>query len=123
MFSVHQERDEIVAIQIKSEENAETHVVNAGLHGTVMRFRVVAVVRLRSLRMQLFVSRLVIRFLEELIGTDLSVMQLLVVFNSRCRDVNVDATNGAVLVLDRINRLDGVKDVFDRVVLRVFAQP
>lgn len=122
MFSVHQQGNEVVTVEIQTEQNSETHVVNAGLHGTVMRFRVVAVVRLRSLRMQLFVGRLVIRFLEELIGADLSVVQLLVVFNGRCRDVDVDAANGAVFVLDRINRLDGVKDVFDRVVLRVFAR-
>ena len=87
-----------------------------------MRLRVIAIVGLRSLRVQLFVGRLVIRFLEELIGTDLGVVQLLVVFYGRCRDVDVDAADGAVLVLDRINRLDGVKDVFDRVVLRVFAR-
>ena len=119
---MHQKRNEIVAIEIKSEENAETHVVDAGLHGAVVRLRVIAIVGLRSLRVQLFVGRLVICFLEELIGTDLGVVQLLVVFYGRCRDVDVDAADGAVLVLDRINRLDGVKDVFDRVVLRVFAR-
>ena len=119
---MHEEAHEVVLAVFKAEENAEAHVVDAAFHGAIVRFGVVGVVGLRSLRMKKLVAFLVIGFLEELIGTDLRFVELAVVFDRRRGDVDVQTANGAVLVLDRIDRLDGFEDVFDRVVFLMFAR-
>ena len=60
-------------------------------------------------------------FLEELIGADLCIMKLAVIFNRRRGDVDVQAADLSVLVLDRIDGLNRLQNVFDGVVLWVLA--
>ena len=122
MFGVHQKSHEVVAAEIEAEKNAEAHVVDTAFHRTVVRFRLTAVVRFRSLRMQFFVGLLVIRFLKKLIGADLSFVQLAVVFHGRRRNVDVDAADGTVLMFDAVDGVDRLEDVFDRIVFGVLAR-
>ena len=60
-------------------------------------------------------------FLEELIGADLRIMKLAVIFNRRRGDVDVQAADLSVLVFDRIDGLNRLQNVFDGVVLGVLA--
>lgn len=122
MLGVHEQADEVVAAEIKPEEHAETHVVDAAFHGAVVRLGVVGVVGLRSLRMQLLVGLAVVGLLEELVGADLGLVKLAIVLDRRGGDVHVEAADGAVLVLDRVDGLDGLEDVLDRIVLGVLAR-
>ena len=115
MFRVHEQGGEFVAIALQAEEDAEADVVDAAFHGAVHRFRVVAVVVLRAARMEDFVAFLMIGLLEEDVRSDARVLQLAVVFDGRGGDVHVDAADGAVLVLDAVDRLDGFENVFDRI--------
>ena len=62
-----------------------------------------------------------IGLLEQDIGADAGLLELSVVFHGRRRDVDVDAADRAVLVLDAVDRLDAVENVLDRVVDRVLA--
>ena len=71
--------------------------------------------------MHLLVGFAVVCLLKELVGADLRFVQFTVVFNGRRRDVDVHAPDRTVFVLDRVNRLDGLKDVLNRVVLGVLA--
>lgn len=121
VFGVHEQADEVVAAELKAEENAESHVVDAALHGAVVRFGVIGVVGLRSLRVKLLIGLAVVGFLEELVGADLGFVKLAVVFNRRGGDVDVQAADLAVLVLDRVDGLDGLEDVLDRIVLGMLA--
>ena len=72
--------------------------------------------------MQLLVSLAVVGLLEELVGADLGFVKLAVVLDRRGGDVHVEAADGAVLVLDRVDGLDGLEDVLDRIVLGVLAR-
>lgn len=119
---MHEKADEVVAVKVEPEKNAETHVVDARFHGAVVGFGVVGVVGLRSLRMKLGVGGLVVGFLEELVRADLRFVELLVVFDRRRGDVHVETADFAVLVLDRVDGLDRFEDVLDRIHLRVFAR-
>ena len=122
VLGVHEEADEVVAVEVEPEEDAQTHVVDPRFHGAVVCFGVVGVVGLRSLRMEFRVGRFVVGFLEELIRADLRFVELLVVFDRRRGDVHVETADFAVLVLDRVDGLDRFEDVLDRVHLRVLAR-
>ena len=121
MFGVHQQAGEFVAIELKPEEHAQANVVDAAFHGAVHRFGVPCVVVLWPGWMELLVAFLVVGFLEEDVGTDASVLEHLVFFNSRGSDVDVDTTNHAIVMGGIINGVDAFEDILDRIVHRIFA--
>ena len=49
-------------------------------------------------------------------------MELFVVFDGGGGDIDVDAADRAVLVLDRIDGVDALEDIFNRVVDRILAR-
>ncbi len=118
---MHQQPDEIVAVEVQPEENAAADVVDAARHRAVHRLGVVGVVMFRAGRMQLLVGLLVVGLLEEDVGADAGLLEFAVVLDGGGGDVDVDPADGAVLVLDAVDGLDAFEDVFDRVVLRVLA--
>ena len=69
--------------------------------------------------MEHLIRCLVVCLLEEDVCTDSCLVELSVVLNSGSSDVNVNTSDSAVLVLDRIDGLDALKDIFDRVIYRV----
>ena len=121
MLGMHQKADKIVLVERQTKKNAEADVINAAFHSAVMRFCMPSVIRLRSLWMQLLVLLRMVGFLEELIGADLRIMKLAVIFNRRRGDVDVQAADLSVLVFDRIDGLNRLQNVFDGVVLWVLA--
>ena len=70
--------------------------------------------------MELLIGILVISLLEQDVGADASLVEFAVVFHRGGGDVDVDTADGAILVFDRVDRMDGVEDILDRVVDRVF---
>lgn len=121
MLGMHQKADEIVLVERQTKKNAEADVINAAFHSAVMRFCVPSVISLGSLWMKLLVLLRMVGFLEELIGADLRIMKLAVIFNRRRGDVDVQAADLSVLVFDRIDGLNRLQNVFDGVVLGVLA--
>ena len=121
MFGVHEQTDEIVTVQGQAEKDPKAHVVNAALHGAVHGFCVVGVIALRSFRMQELVLFLVVRFLKELIGSNARLMKFFVVFNGGSGNIDVDAPDGPVFMFDRIDGVDALENVFNRIVARMFA--
>ena len=121
VFGVHEEGGEFVAVAFEAEEYAESDVVDAALHGAVHGLGVVGVVVLGTGGMELLVAFLVVGLLEEDVGADAGVLELAVVLDGGGGDVDVDAADGAVLVLDVVDGLDGLEDVLDGVVDGILA--
>ena len=76
---------------------------------------------LGSGRVQLEIAFLVVGLLEQDVGADAGLLELAVVFDRGGCDVDVDAADGAVLVLDAVDGLDALEYVLDGVVDRVLS--
>ena len=122
VLRVHQQARELVFIQLQPEQHAQAHVVDAALHGPVVGLGVVGVIVLRPRGMQLQIALLVIGFLEQDVGADARLFQLAVVLHRGGRDVDVDPTDIPVFMVDGVDGLDAVEDVFDGIVHRVLAR-
>ena len=72
--------------------------------------------------MQLFVRFLVIGFLEQNVGADTCLVQLSVIFYRGGGNVDIDAADCSVFVLNSINGINAFQNVFNRVVYGVFSQ-
>ena len=71
--------------------------------------------------MQVLIAFLMIGFLEEDIGTDACFLQFAVIFYGSSRNVYVYAADSAVFMLNRIDSLDAVQNLLNRIVYRVLA--
>ena len=120
--SVHQKPRELVAVSVEPEQDAQPHVVDAAVHRPVHRLGVVVVVVLGARGVQLEVALLVVGLLEEDVGADARVLQLAEVLHRGGGDVDVDAPDVAVFVVDAVDGPDAVQDVLDGVVDRVLAR-
>ncbi len=122
MLGMHDKPRELVAVSLQAEEHAQTHVVDAAFHGTVHGLGVPVVVALGAGGVKLLVALLVVRFLEQDIGTDLGLLQHAVLVYRGGRDVHVHAADGPVLVLDGVDGFHALQDVLDGIALGVFAR-
>ena len=119
VFCMHEKSGEFITVLIESEENAEADVIDAAFHRSVHSLCVVSVIVLGSCRMKDLIRLFVICFLEEDVCSDSCFVKLSVVLYCSSCDVNVYTSDRAVLMLDRVDRLDALQDVFDRIVYRV----
>ena len=122
MLGVHQQAGKLILVALEAEQHAETHIVDAALHCAVHRLGVIGIVVLGADRMQFEIALLVVGFLKQDIGADAGLLELAVILDRGRRDVDIDAADRAVFVLDAVNRLDALEDVFDRIVDRVLAR-
>ena len=120
MFSVHQKSDKIVAVQIQPEQYSAADVIDSAFHRTVHCLCMICVVAFGTCRMQSFIGFFVVGFLKENVGSDSGIMEFSVIFNCRCRDVYIDSADGTVFVFYAVDGLDAFKNIFDRVVYRIF---
>ena len=72
--------------------------------------------------MQFKVTLLVIRLLEQDIGADACLLELAVVLNCGCGNIDIDAADRSVFVFDTVNCFDALKDILDRVVDRILTR-
>ena len=121
MLCMHQKTGQLVAITLQTEQYAQAYIINAALHGSVHSLRMISVIMLRSTRMQVLIAFLMIGFLEEDIGTDACFLQLAVIFYGSSRNVYVYAADSAVFMLNGINSLNAVQNIFNRIVYRILA--
>ncbi len=121
VLGVHDEPRELVAVALQAEEHTQPHVVDAALHGAVHGLGVPVVVALGAGGMKLLIALLVVRFLEQDVGTDLGLLQHAVLVHRGGGDVHVHAADGTVFVLDGVDGLHAFQDVLDGVALGVFA--
>ena len=121
MLGMHQKAGQLVAITLQTEQYTQAYIINAALHRSVHRLRMVSVIVLRSARMQVLIAFLMIGFLEEDISTNACFLQLTVIFYSSSRNVYVYAADSAVFMLNRIDSLDAFQNVLNRIVYRVLA--
>ena len=70
--------------------------------------------------MELQVAFLVVRFLEQDVGTDTCFLQLAVILHGGGRNIHIDAADRPVFVFDGINRFDAFQNVFDGIMERIF---
>ena len=122
MLGMHQQTDEFRRIVMQPEQNAQADIFNPGLHGTIHRFGMPGIICLRPAGMQLFVILPVIRFLKQNIGSDFGVVQAAVIFYRRCRDVYINAANGAGFVFYAVNRIYTFKNVLQRIQHGMFSR-
>ena len=119
VFGVHQQARELIAVPLQSKQYAQAHIVDAALHGPVHGFRVVVIVVLGAGGVQLLIALLVVRLLEENIGADAGLFQHPVLLHRGGGNVDVDAADIAVFVVDGIDGFDALENVFNGVVFRV----
>ena len=119
---MHQQSHKVVPVGIETEQHSQSHVVDSCLHRSVHSLRMVGIVALRTPRMQFLVILLVVSFLEQDVRTDTGIAQTAVVLYGRGCNVDIHPSDGSVLVLDAVNRLNGFQDVLNRVVYRIFAR-
>ena len=65
---------------------------------------------------------LVVSFLKEDVSADSCLVKHAILFDSGCGDVDIDTTDSPILMMYRVDRLDRLKDILDRVVAWVFAR-
>ena len=70
--------------------------------------------------MQLQVALFVVGLLEQDIGADAGVLQLAVILHRGGGDVHVDATDVAVFIVNGVDRVDALQNIFDGIVHRIF---
>lgn len=119
---VFHDSEDFEAVVHQSEEHSETHVVDAALHGAVHDGEAVEVVALGGAGgMELAVLHLVVGLLEADVGADALGLQLGEVLHAHGRQLDVDAADGAaLLVLGGVGAADGLHHVVG-VVARAFA--
>ena len=122
VLGVAEQARELVAVLLEAKEHAQAHVIDAPVHGAVHGLGVVVVVMLGPRGVKLEVALLVVGLLEEDVGPDSRVLEHAVLLHRSGGDVHVHAANGTVLVLDRVDRLDALEDVLDRIHPRVLAR-
>ena len=122
MLGVHQQAGKLILVALETEQHAETYIVDAALHCTVHRLSVIRIVVLGADRMQLEIALLVVGLLEQDIGADAGLLELAVILDRGRRDVDIDAADRTVFVLDAVNCLDALENVFDRIVDRILAR-
>ena len=71
--------------------------------------------------MELFITLLVIGLLEENVGSYSRFFELSIVFNGGCCDIYVDASDGAVFMLYRIDGVDALQDILYWIVFWVLS--
>ena len=108
MLGMHQQACKFVFIKLQTEQNTEADVVDPALHGAVHGFGMVVVVVLRSCRMKLEVALFMVGFLEEDVGADACLLQFAVILNGGGGDIDVDAADIPVFMVDRVDRLDAL---------------
>ena len=122
MLRVHKQTCKLVLIKLKSEENAETYIVYAALHGAVHSLCVVCVVVLGACGMKLLVGFLMVCLLEKYVCADAGFFQLSVILHGGGGDIHVNSSDGAVLVLYGVDGVDALQDVFYGIVDRVLSR-
>jgi len=115
VFGVEEHGHGFVFPVIEAVEHADAHIVDAGFLSPVHSGGVPVVIVLGSGGMELGVGIAVVGFLEENVGTDFRSLEFLVVLNSGGGDIDIHATDGTIAVLDAVDGLDGVSDIFDGV--------
>ena len=108
MLRMHEQSCELVTISLKSEQYTKSDIIDTPLHRTIHRLGVICVIMLWSGWMQFLVSFLIISLLEQNVGSDSCILQLAVILNGCCRDVDIHTTDCTVLVLDAVDRIDAL---------------
>ena len=121
MFGMHQQSHKIITVGVQAEQYTDTHIIDSSLHGAVHGLRVVGIVTLRTSGVKLFVILLVVRFLEQNVGTDTGLVQAAVILYRSRSNVHIYPADGAVFMLDAIDGLYRLQNVFDGVVNRIFS--
>ena len=117
MFRMHEKSAKFVFVQLQTEQHAESHIVDTALHGAVHSFGMIIIIMLGSGRMKLFIAFFMIGFLKQNVSADTGFFEFSVVFNGGSGNVDIDAANRSVFVLDGINGVDTIKNVLNRVCL------
>ena len=121
MFGMHQQTNEIVLVCIQTKQYSQTYIINAAFHCTIHRFGMISVVTFRPGRVQVFIVCLVIGLLKEDVCSDTGFLQFAVILYRCGGNVHVYPSDGSVFVMNTVNGLNGLQDVFNRVVLRIFS--
>ena len=122
MLGMHKKPRKFIAVFIKPEKHADAHIVYAALHCAVHSLCVISVIMLGACGVQIFIAFFMICFLEKNICADSGFFKLFVVFNRGGGNINIHTADSAVFMLNRINRFNAIKDIFNGVVDRVLAR-
>ena len=122
MLGVHEKSGKFIFIALKTEQNAETDIINAAFHSSVHSLRMVIIIMLRSRRVKLEITLFIVGLLEENISADTRFLELSVILNRCCGDIYIYTADISVLVMNRINRLNTFENIFNRIINRILAR-
>ena len=122
VLCVHEDAGKFIAVHLQAEEYPQANIVYAALLGTVHGLGMVGVVMLWPGWVQCLIGLFIVGLLEEDIGADAGIVELLIVFHCGGSNVYVDTADGTVLMLDIVNGIDGLQHILDRIVDRILPQ-
>ena len=88
----------------------KSYIVDAALHSAVHCLGVIVVVVLWSGRMKLQIAFFVVGLLEQNVGSDAGFFQQAVIVHRGCGNIDVNAADRAVFMLDAVNGVDANPD-------------
>ena len=121
MFRMHKKSCKFITVFVQSKKNADSHIVDAALHGSVHCGSVVIVVMFRTGRVELQITFFMVSFLEQDISADAGFLQKAVIIYRCSGNVDIDAPDGSVLMLDAVNGINTVQIIIHGIVHRILA--
>ena len=122
MLCMHQDTGKFIAVHFQPEKHAQAYIINAACLSPVHGLCMVGIIMLWSGRVKLFIGFLVICLLEQDISADTGIMKLLIIFHRSSCNIDIYPADGAILMLDIVNGVDGFQHIFDRIVDRILPQ-
>ncbi len=121
VLRVHHQAHEVVAVTVESEEHADSHIIDSSGTRAVHRFRMPSIIALGAEGMQRLVLLFVVSLLKQDVGADPRLLEFAVVLHRGRGDIYVHAADVAVLMVNAVDRLDGLEHIFDRAFNRMLA--
>ncbi len=120
MLRMHQQADKIIAIHLQAEQHTDSHIVNPALHRPVHGLCMIGIVMFRPGRMKDSVIFFIVCLLEQNISTNPRIPEFPVILHRSRRNIDIHSSDGTVLMMDTVYRLDTFQNVFNGIVDRVF---
>ena len=116
VLGMHDKSRKLIFIHLKSEKHTQTHIIDATLHGAVHSLCVISVIVLWPRRMKCLIALLVVSLLEQNIGSDTCLLELSVILNRSCCDVDINTANVSVFVMYPVDSVNAFENVLDGIV-------
>ena len=116
---MHEKSGKFISVLVQTKEHTQSNIVYSALHGTVHSLCMISIVMLRSVRMKLFISILIVCLLEQYICSYACLMEFSVILHCGGSYIHIYSPYGTVLVSDAVNGVYTLKNVLYWIHLRI----